>query len=485
MNDTKKRKRFMPQNRGNLTEAVAENKLSQVAPSSPRSSGMLNVKINGRNLTAADLALYEMLLANAYGDDEEMQAKLFSIPVADVQNFIKQMSLRASLSDSLKRLASATAEFRTGRHTFENSSLIVSWIETDDEDQTDKIQYSFTKPIRTLMSKFKSYAYIELIALSKMKSKYSSQLYKKFALQVAQKEWQPNESNEYTLTGTPDEIAEWAGLDDPNFSLSNLNARVLSFLDDDFKNVRAFSVRMHQHRKSGRGRTVERIDFILTVKPPSHFSKHVSFKKGAHKKLSIGAPDDPKYRVNSYIWEKVAKAFFHKEAKRLKSADADELMARPAKIRSTVDYSAAYFYAINEALTNDPISPIYNTGKFRGQRLLKAIQELGPDEAAWQFCHEEFEKQDILSFLENNDVANKEADDARIARLKALQEQQAEPVVTAVAAPIVIDTQHDQDDVKIIEDVPAAPELLKQKYTGMTSYESDEDDFVNSSYDDA
>lgn len=468
MSNTNKRKRFLPENRGNIAKAVEENKLTQVAPSSPRPAVLLEkVKINSKNLTAADLALYEVLLANAYGDDQKMEAKLFSISVSEVQKFIEQASLRASLRDSLSRLASATADFKTGRYSFENAPLLVSWLQNDDEADTDDIQYSFAKPLRALMSNMKSYAYIELLALSKMKSKYSSQLYKKFALEVAQKEWKPNESNEYTVSGTPDEIGTWAGLDITKFTMSKLKERVLKFLDDDFSNVRAFSVRMHEHRSTKRGRTIERIDFILTVQPPSHFSKYARFKKGAHKELGIGAPDNPKYRVNSMIWEKVAKKF------------------QPLKLRYSTEYAAAYFYALNEFFENDPISDIYKTAKYRGQRLLNAIHELGADEAAWLFCHEEFANPDILPFLENNKEANAEADEARIARLKALKEQQAEPIVTAVEHIEVLTSEPAMDDVEHNENMTAEPEVfVQQTYTGMTSYEEDEDAFVNSFYED-
>lgn len=188
-NNFKKRKRFLPQNRGNVSSAAENNNLSQVAPSTPRPATFLeDVKLNSKNLIASDIALYELLIAHAYGDDETMEAKLFSINVSDVESFIEQTSLRASLRDSLTRLSTATADFKTGRYSFENAPLLVSWLQEDDENNADVIQYSFANPIRSLMSRMKKYAYIELLALSKMKSKYSSQLYKKFALEMAQKE---------------------------------------------------------------------------------------------------------------------------------------------------------------------------------------------------------------------------------------------------------------------------------------------------------
>jgi hypothetical protein len=405
------KKDFKPQNRGDIHAAIETKQLIKVAPESPRPSDLLqNVKITSADeLTANDTALYELLLSSAYENDTAnlksngKLAETHFISVDLVMPYIGTSSRRDAIKASLRRLANTTISFGSvDTCLYENVQLVTAWLESTKKD--DRIKFSFPEPIRNVMSKMPSYAYIELAPLPEMKSRYSISLYKHLALEASKADkWTPDGDNAVYLYGTPEEVAAWAGYQPENgkVAMSKLRERVLKFIETDFANLRTFSVRFKEIYGSGRGRPVEKIEFRLGLKSPSHHMVKMGYDKGEHKLHHVGGVDAPEFRVNSNIWIKAERTFWNER-----------------KFQHRVYYHA-WLIALQEALDKDPLSPGYTCREYRGQRLLNAIVRLGADEAAFKFCAEEVANPDIA--IDNWSLVFEMPDDAREARKSRIE----------------------------------------------------------------
>jgi hypothetical protein len=384
------RKDFVPQPRGDLSTSLEEKRFTEVAPESPRPAPLLNkVKISGEdNLTANDVALHELLLSRAYEVETELRKagkplpETHTIPVSWVLRYLGPTARRDALNASLRRLAETEITFGSKSNLYENVPLLVSWTSTHVESSV--IAFLFPLPIRDVMRAKQRYAYLELVPLAQMKSRYSIRLYKRLALEASKHKWSPVSDNLVTLSGTPAEVAAWAGFQPENgiVTTSKLRDRVLKFITTDFAALRAFSVSLREVYGTGRGRPVERFEFRLHLKAPSHHLVSAQFQPGEHQKKGVGGMDVPEYQVNSDIWQK-AQSQFGK--------------AVPEIFTSHYYFFQAWLLALEEAISGDAWSPAYERRNFRGQRLLAAIKNSGPNEAAWQFCCEEAANPDFIA----------------------------------------------------------------------------------------
>ncbi len=372
---------LQPSTRGNIQAAISSSSLSKVSPESPRPLEMLDaVEITSADiLTADDAALHELLVSAAYEADKNMSAEFTSISVSVALKFLGEHARRDALKASMSRLMSTTVSYGTKKtRRFEHVPLLFSYLETNETE--DVIKYALPEPIRVLMREMPAYAYLELAALSQMKSKYSVRLYRIFAAATAREKWTPSGDNRVVVSATLEDLYTWTGFPlengSPNFG--KFRQRVLNVLQSELSTVRRFSLRIDEIRKEARGRPLERVDFVLNLRAPSHHMKHASFEKGEHKQKNIGGVDAPQYRVNSMIWQKAQSSFWSHQ-RRLHSA-----------------YFDAWQLALLEAIDEAPVSPGYGRREYRGRRLLNAIRDLGADEAAYKFCAEEVAEPDLL-----------------------------------------------------------------------------------------
>ncbi|WP_240578411.1 replication initiation protein [Ochrobactrum sp. A-1] len=399
-------KSIQPATRGNILEAVSTRSLTKIAPESPRPLEMLDaVEITSADiLTADDAALHELLISAAYEADKGMSSEFTSLPVSTALKFIGDHARRDALKISMRRLMSTTVSYGTKKtRRFENVPLLFSWLESTEKE--DIIRYSLPEPIRILMREMPAYAYLELAPISQMKSKYSVRLYRVLAAAAAREKWTPNGDNRVTVSASLEDLFQWTGFPadkDGAMSFGKFRQRVLADLDKELATVRRFGLRIEEIRKEGRGRPLERVDFHLNLRAPSHHMTRATFEPGEHNKRGIGGVDKPEFRVNSNIWVKVQNEFW-----RIQKRQHDV-------------YFKAWQVALLEALDEASVSPGYTRREYRGQRLLNAIEKLGADEAAFKFCAEEVANPDIL---EHNSplltVAHEDAEDARKSRIEA------------------------------------------------------------------
>lgn len=404
-------KYIQPEPRGSISESISTRSLTKIAPESPRPLEMLDaVEITSADiLTADDAALHELLISAAYEDDKGMTAEFTSLSVSIALRFLGDHARRDALKISMRRLMSTTVSYGTKKsRRFENVPLLFSWLESTEKE--DIIRYSLPEPIRILMREMPAYAYLELAPISQMKSKYSVRLYRVLAAAAAREKWTPNGDNRVTVSASLEDLFQWTGFPadkDGAMSFGKFRQRVLADLDKELATVRRFGLRIEEIRKEGRGRPLERVDFHLNLRAPSHHLTRATFEPGEHNKRGIGGVDKPEFRVNSNIWVKVQNEFW-----RIQKRQHDV-------------YFKAWQVALLEALDEASVSPGYTRREYRGQRLLNAIEKLGADEAAFKFCAEEVANPDIL---EHNSplltVDHEDAEDARKSRIEASKHAQ-------------------------------------------------------------
>lgn len=398
-------KLIQPETRGSISESISTRSLTKIAPESPRPLEMLDaVEITSADiLTADDAALHELLISAAYEADKDMASDFTSLPVATALKFLGDHARRDALKVSMRRLMSTTVSYGSKKtRRFENVPLLFSWLESTEKE--DIIRYSLPEPIRILMREMPAYAYLELAPISQMKSKYSVRLYRVLAAAAAREKWTPNGDNRVTVSATLEDLFNWTGfaLDkDGAMSFGKFRQRVLTDLDKELSTVRRFGLRIEEIRKEGRGRPLERVDFHLNLRAPSHHMTKIDFEPGEHKQRHVGGIDAPEFRVNSNIWLKAEKTFWNER-----------------KFQHRVFYHA-WLIALQEALDKDPVSPGYTQREYRWHRLLNAIKSLGADEAAFKFCAEEVANPDIAE--DNWVLALEMPDDARDARKSRIE----------------------------------------------------------------
>jgi hypothetical protein len=96
---------------------------------------------------------------------------------------------------------------------------------------------------------------------------------------------------------------------------------------------------------------------------------------------SVGAPDAPRFRAPQSFWLRASKFAW----------DNGLASGHHGVFRG-------WLVAINEALTEIPVTDGYSTREYRGRRLLESIDEEGPEDAAWNWLVEEVKDPDLLKF---------------------------------------------------------------------------------------
>ncbi|HEV7246232.1 MAG TPA: hypothetical protein VGN93_04500 [Shinella sp.] len=375
------RQPFQPSPRGSTSEALAKGaSLAVIAPQSPRPAEMLAGVVidNGDvDLTGFDLALHELLISRAYENDRTMTKTSYEIPLAECLRFLGPEARRDAIERSMAKMEQIKLSFagEDGR-SFRGVKMLTSWQVTLNSETS--LGYQFPDPIRWLMRTMPTYGYIELNALGRgsMRSKYSHMLYKRIALEVARNPWRAGEDNRFDLAFTPEQLAEVVGFPSVKGTVpfGKLQERVLSKAIDDFSAVRKFDVRISYDGLPApkKGTSVRQIEFGVRVNADPHHTVRantVPLQKAGYR---IGAPDEPRYRINSVFWLRVAKKF--------KTLGIDHSFAH-----------ATWLVALKEALDSFPLTPGGSTRMYRGANLLSSIDADGVEAAAWGFFGEEAE----------------------------------------------------------------------------------------------
>lgn len=380
-----------PSPRGDLAKALAdESALSVVAPETPRPEEMLeHVTVHGDDrLTADDLALHELLVAHAYEtSDRTMSAAEYSIPVTHVLTFLGEHARRASIKKSLERLRSTTVTYgsKATKRIYENVPMLTPWTERsmdrDVGDLDEELHYEIPRPIRALMASQARYAYLELGPLAKMSSRYGIRLYRHLSAAMALKTWDAGTDNLHEVDVDVATMAKWLGYGEPDKPLhvGHMRTRAVDPAIRDLEHVRRFSlVDVAVRRAAKKGAPVEAWTFTLRLNaPPQHHTRKIGVSEAIFP--HVGGVDDPRFRINQAFWLRAAG------------------FAREHQVaQSPLEIFPVWLIAVREALNGDAVTVGYSTRRFRGQRLLDAIDERGPENTAWDWLVEEVTSPDLL-----------------------------------------------------------------------------------------
>ena len=403
------RKPFQPAPRGATAAALAKGaSLAVIAPQSPRPAEMLSgviIDSGDLDLTSFDLALHELLISRAYESDRSMSSESYDIPLEECLRFLGPDARRDDVHRSVAKMKKIELSFagEDGR-SFRGVQMLTTWEATLNSETS--LGYQFPEPLRKLMRVMPAYGYIELSALGRggMRSKYSHLLYKHIALEVARHPWRAGEDNRFELSFSPEELADIVGFRPIKGTIpfGKLQERVVSKVASDFAGVRKFDVHITFDGLAvpKKGRSVQRIEFSVRVHPDAHHTVRADTRRLRAMGYRVGAPDEPRFRINSVFWLRVPRTF--------KNLGIEQSLAH-----------AAWLVALNEALEDKPLTPEYSKRRYRGENLLSAIDADGVEATAWGFFSEESELgRDLVG--SGQAVRNRSsAEQARIKRMEA------------------------------------------------------------------
>lgn len=171
----------------NLEAAMKDaRELDRQAPSMPKPREMIEqVRVVGRDkLTAADHALYEGLIA--WAQDHDPKAESHDIPLEAITGYAGIESTD-TLVAAMHRLGTTHVKYDIRSDDWRRRGtlpLVVAEVAENLKRGDGYVRYSIPEPVRKLMIRPKSYAMLEMTALPRFKSRYSSRLYQRLALRA-------------------------------------------------------------------------------------------------------------------------------------------------------------------------------------------------------------------------------------------------------------------------------------------------------------
>lgn len=373
---------YDPGMRGDLTKALSSaDRMREIAPEVPRPYGLLeNVRINGaHHLTADDIAIHELLVSRAQEVDPSFEAKEYEIALSELRSALGNEMRRRDLEKNFTRLRNTTLSATRGSElAFSGVPMIVGWSECSEGRVT--IRYSLPSPVCALMQTMRNgYAYLELHAMSQMRTRFGVMLYRRIAAMVAGSRirWDIDGRNSVTWDVPPAQMAEWIGYERPPKHTHHLSRSVDKAAADQYV-VRGFEISVIPIKAAAPGEPITAWRVTVVKRPPSrHMIKADSM--AAEMRTALGGSDDPAYRVDSNVWLK------------------GQTVAREhglAGVRHKTLFDA-WVLALQEAL-DGKASPENEFERVRGKTLLARMRETSAHDAAWAVVMDEIQSPDLI-----------------------------------------------------------------------------------------
>lgn len=417
---------FTPAPRGNITAAIASGQVEHLKPESPRPVEMLDgIRIVSSDiLTAADCALYELLVSTAFASDPTLSAEENVLPSFIARDFLGGIR-RPQVEAAMDRLRKTVVEFdvyENGVRRWGRVPLLIGWLTSDgDEEDRDVLHYTLPLPVRQLMNQPERYRYIELAVLAKMQSKYGIRLYKKLLVRATS-----GLDNLMEFDASPAEVADWLDYRPSQWHGGQFKTRVLEPALEDLKLSKKFEVEIAEVHGRRRGSPVVRYRFKITPKARSYFTMP-TLRVDKEILAAYKHRDHPTLQVSPKIWLRAETLY-------------RDTVVRDGWVRADGPTLAkAWLHALDEALSDPTL--VIEGREYRGAKLLAAIKAEGADQSAWSLADEEVRKPDLI--LKVRDLVRSEVHvhDRRIARAS----QPSESPVAALPAP-----------TPVVEEIPAS-----------------------------
>lgn len=470
---SRRRAPFVPKARGALSEALTSvEDFLTVAPSVPRSVAWLRDRTLAKTdgVTARDISLFEALVAlTATGQETET-------------------SIRAARICSV---ASALTVLSAGGHDAQPRELVVALkrlFGRKPEPLKRGGRFYFHIPLWAvpLQQPGSRYAHVDLSVLARFRRRSSSLLYRQVLAHVAAERirYEPG-MQPFVMEYSPDDLAAALGMPEPapgaSLHVGQLRIRYLTpAVEEIAEHVRAFEIlsvgTAHETRRRAgeivtgddgaalQARAVASIALTIRLCPPERLDAAPTRALEEEAFASIRERRDaPPYALRPETIVRLGSSLPSARLRDRKTGRAAPLLQSEMRVRHDL-----WLAAIHEAITGEPISPGFETGAYRGQRLLDAIARDGADRAFWAFSHAEAAAPDIRPAIAERYRFKQEIEKARKLRLKAftavaaqerrrtLREARADGMVPPKPAKMRV-TFPSKHAVPMPSDVPAMP----------------------------
>ena len=368
------------------------------------------------NLTACDLKLHELLVSYAYEkSNRTMDVAEYAMPTAYAVRYLgaaprkdgegQKGARRRELRDSLERLRSTIVSYglKDGRR-FENVPMLCAWVEG--QGGSDEIRYTIPSPICDLMAHQERYAYVELAALARMRSRYGVHLYRHLAYALRLQKWVAGLENLHEVTVSVADMKTWLGWSGDH--IGQLQLRGLKPAVADLAHVRGFSlVKIDPVKGRRRGGGIDGWTLTLRLNEPSAHHGRMQEVPDEVRRI-VGGMDIPMYRMRQDVWQRKG-----------------QFLIDSGHVGGFSVAFTAWLVALDEALTGNPVTDGFTSRRWRGERLMDKVRSAGPEEAVALFLAEEVAAPDLI-VLPQETAARRERllreREARKARARRWQE---------------------------------------------------------------
>ncbi|BAU90637.1 MULTISPECIES: hypothetical protein [Methylobacteriaceae] len=370
---------FVPGVRGDLGQATASPQaFAAVAPSVPRPVAYL---LDRRlcaipRLGARDVALWEWIVSYAIAVHPDGLPAQVHEPAIPVRPALVAMSGRGrpvqprELSDSLVRLFGG-----------ERQDLAIG----------DAFRCSLPEWVPPLLRQG-LYGYLDLAVLAGLATKSGALLYRHLVGRLAAERvrFMPD-ARPHVVTIPVAELGEILGMPAP-IRMGPLRIRYLKpALADLANHVTAFKVEAEE-AKDERGHNVA-VAFSVRLRPPEMRTAAARLLDRGDLSFLQAHPDEPSFQLKVATLVKLGSAI---PSRRVTQPKAGSRRRPEAALASEMHaWRRLWLAALDEALTGTALTPSYETGTYRGQRLLDAIARDGADRAFWAFVMAEVETPDL------------------------------------------------------------------------------------------
>lgn len=419
---SRRRASFVPKARGALSEALTSvEDFLTVAPSVPRSVAWLRDRTLAKTdgVTARDISLFEALIALT-ATSEETEASIRAARLCFVASALTVLSAGGHDAQPRELVAALGRLFGRKPKPLKRGAMFDFHIPP------------WAVPLRQPGSR---YAHVDLSVLARFRRRSSSLLYREVLAHVAAERirYEPG-MVPFVMEYSPEDLAAALGMPEPapgaSLHVGQLRIRYLApALEEIAEHVRAFeivsvSTEHKTRRRAGavvtgddgyalQARAVASIALTIRLCPPERLDAVPTRLLSEETFASIRERRDaPSYAVKPETIVRLGSSLPSARLRNRKTGRAAPLLQ--SEMRGCHDL---WLTAIHEALTGEAITPAFETGAYRGQRLLDAIARDGADRAFWVFSHAEAAAPDIGPAVAERYQYKQEVEKARKARL--------------------------------------------------------------------
>nr|ART37965.1 F33 [uncultured bacterium] len=372
----------MPRNRGNIFAALASDAaMAAMEPASFRPRIWLQHTHLSRGLSAADIALLEIMITAV------RQQNFPELPIAlPAQHIVRQMGWKKNpryLQEAIDRLLRGSfqiTKWEDGIRYKKRTSfrLLSDAFLSEDCYGTPTLEFKISDDLATIIQSRQRYAYVEIGALTRMRSRWSQAIYKTLVLHQWQR-WQdtrPGLDEEVIVDLDMATLAQKIGWLQPSdlFKPSVFKREVVARLGADLVHVKAFSSTVKVS-----GTATLRVKMALV---PAHWRVLQTPRDPNADDSELRALDAPEVRVSHALFQRGEHYLGY----------------------SRIALYNTWLLALHEACSATPMDEGYFTDTLRGSRLLEALERRKADDVCWALLIAQMSRPTLLRYADSDEI---------------------------------------------------------------------------------